>query len=67
MKAIVNWKLSRGVILSSSDHRLDISTQHSAVKLCIFCTQFFDSNYADLVDTNDIKIQAGIYYIIYNI
>ncbi|KAJ1435544.1 hypothetical protein B484DRAFT_318558, partial [Ochromonadaceae sp. CCMP2298] len=41
-KAVARWKAKRGVTIAPNDHRIDPCRIHNAVKLCSFCTQFFD-------------------------
>ena len=60
MKAVINWKLEHNVQLAPNDHRLDMGSIHNGAKLCIFCTQFFDSQYADLFDPQQMKLSVGI-------
>ena len=60
MKAVINWKVAHNVQFAPNDHRLDITNIHSGAKLCIFCTQFFDTKYCDLFDPQQMKLSVGI-------
>jgi len=60
MKAVINWKVEHNVQFAPNDHRLDITNIHSGAKLCIFCTQFFDTKYCDLFDPQQMKLSVGI-------
>lgn len=60
MKAVINWKIEHNVQFAPNDHRLDITNIHSGAKLCIFCTQFFDTKYCDLFDPQQMKLSVGI-------
>ena len=62
-KAIVDWREQRGVPFSPTDHRMDRIRLHDAVRLCSFCTQFFDANAVDLVDKQALKEKIGVAHI----
>ena len=50
-RAVAKWRAEHNAPILPSDHRLDAGRINDAVRLCIFCTQFFDgSSAADLVD-----------------
>ena len=60
-KAIADWKEAHHAPISPSDHRLDTVRLHDAKRLCIFCTQFFDINSSNLIDTTIIKERIGFH------
>jgi hypothetical protein len=59
-KAVSDWKMQHGVVLAANDHRMDLTRLHNAVKLCSFCTQFFDVRALDFVDTQAIQEDVGV-------
>jgi len=44
----IKWKEAHGVMTPLSDHRLNSNDKYDVVKLCVFCTQFFDADFSDV-------------------
>uniref|UniRef100_A0A7S1UBN2 Uncharacterized protein n=1 Tax=Phaeomonas parva TaxID=124430 RepID=A0A7S1UBN2_9STRA len=49
-KAVVDWRSERDAPFDESDRRLQLSKIYDNVKLCVFCTQFFDDDFSKYLD-----------------
>jgi hypothetical protein len=54
----IKWKEARGVPPPVFDHRMHSNDKYSLVKMCVFCTQFFDEDFSDVTATSLAEQQA---------
>ena len=47
--AVAEWRRRRGADIPRGDARHGITKRYEGVKLCVFCTQFFDDEFCDYV------------------
>lgn len=59
-KAIADWKERHGAPYAPTDHRLERVRLHDATRLCIFCSQFFDTDAVDRVDRQALQERIGL-------
>lgn len=58
-KAIADWREKRNVPFPSNDIRLCAVRVHDKALLCLFCTQFFDKDFSDVIDESEIEDSVG--------
>lgn len=54
----MKWKEARGVPPPVFDHRMHSNDKYDLVKMCVFCTQFFDEDFSDVTATALAEKQA---------
>ena len=58
-KAVSDWRDKRSASFPSNDIRLSALRIHDKALLCLFCTQFFDKDFSDVVDESEIEDSVG--------
>ena len=58
-KAVSDWRDKRNASFPSNDIRLSALRIHDKALLCLFCTQFFDKDFSDVVDESEIEDSVG--------
>lgn len=59
-KTVANWKSEHGVPIPKSDLRLNLTNMHNPTAICLFCTQFFDAEFCDVIDTIAVQESIGL-------
>ncbi len=59
-KTVANWKSDHGVPIPKNDLRLNMTNMHNPTAICLFCTQFFDAEFCDVIDTVAVKEAIGL-------
>ncbi len=59
-KTVANWKSEHGVPIPKNDLRLNLTNMHNPTAICLFCTQFFDAEFCDVIDTVAVQESIGL-------
>jgi len=58
-KAVADWREKRNAPIPPNDIRLCPVRVHDKALLCLFCTQFFDKDFSDVIDESEIEDSVG--------
>ena len=59
-KTVSEWRAARAAPIPAEDKRFHGPYLHNAVKLCLFCTAFFDEDFSDCIDKSSIHEAIGL-------
>ena len=59
-KAVSEWRSNHCAPIAKEDKRFNSIYLHDAVKICLFCTSFFDANFSSSIDETAIHESVGI-------
>lgn len=57
-KSVANWRADHGAPIPDSDHRFDVLNLYSKAKLCLFCTQFFETELAEVMEQSAKEMKS---------
>ena len=61
--AIAAWKQDHGVPIPPNDHRLKSHLLYNTVHICLFCNQFFDSDFGQAFEIEQAERQLSMKYL----